>query len=171
MPEHGDQEASHGAKEVVLERNPKTNEAVLLRACYDALVESHQREGVKIDIVLELLGSAVVLIVLDTPPRGRHGATYTKEEFLNAVVHLEVSCDRDVTSLVHPPAGAACSDTCKHGSRDKEGLGIDGQQKDSGGENENDFEGAVEAVREGRLEPALSLELATELSIFARELG
>lgn len=67
----------------------------------DQLVESNERKGVKVHIVLELLWGSMVFVVLITPPSTRHTTPCAVHKGLDESVDGDVSSHAVMSPLVH----------------------------------------------------------------------
>jgi len=106
LPAERHEEARHGGEEKGLVAEPRLEERVL-RLLRNLFVECHEREGVEVHIVLELLRRSVVLVVLVAPPSRRHAAAHAVNGDLEAAVEVDFAGQRVVPTLVHEPAAAA----------------------------------------------------------------
>ena len=87
LPADRDQEGGERNEEEGLEGDPRLGHGlVLLDLLGNGRVEGDQREGVQVDVVLQLLGSGVMPVVLRPPPRGGHAAPRSVGKLLNGSI-------------------------------------------------------------------------------------
>ena len=171
LPPKGNKQTGEGAKKEPLHRQPPAHEGTLLSFDGDGAVEGDQGESVEVNIVLELLGSAVVLVVLGTPPSTAHGAAHSVDELLEADIEVRVPSEADVTSFVHQPP-TPTDRNANPGAQGGNSVGgaVVNESHDSGNEHKNDLEATVDDVGQVGLEPAIAHQLLAEGEVVFAEL-
>jgi len=127
--ENGEQEALHAQPD--LEREPD--------ALGHLVGEGHQGQRVEVHVVAQLLGHAVVLVVLDAPPGAAHAAAQAVEGDLQRPVHEDVARQRVVPALMHEPAAAPLSDPVDQDPRDGGKKTLPGQEPEGHGEQHEEL--------------------------------
>mmetsp|Transcript_18635 Transcript_18635/g.46523 ORF Transcript_18635/g.46523 Transcript_18635/m.46523 type:complete len:236 (+) Transcript_18635:1005-1712(+) len=158
LPKQGDQQADQRAEEVHLVIQPQlcpirdfplSPDQLLprFRLRHRACVKRHQWQGIQIHVVPHLLRRRVVLVVLVTPPRGRHSAAQAVEELLQELVQFHLPGQRVMPALVLEPPAASLRDAQNNQPSEHAHILADGQQPEPDRVHRYDFEHAVERVR------------------------
>mmetsp|Transcript_986 Transcript_986/g.2681 ORF Transcript_986/g.2681 Transcript_986/m.2681 type:complete len:377 (+) Transcript_986:272-1402(+) len=166
LPARRDEEARHGDEEVALQLQPTLRERPLGLG-RDPGVERDERQRVEVDVVLELLGRRVVLVVLVPPPGAAHAAAHAVDDLLQKPVELDVARERVVARLVHEPAAAARDDAEDQNARVEVRRRHDevrAQQVHC-----DDLADAVRDLARVGIEAALGLELRPQLGVARRQ--
>mmetsp|Transcript_13039 Transcript_13039/g.37910 ORF Transcript_13039/g.37910 Transcript_13039/m.37910 type:complete len:287 (-) Transcript_13039:20-880(-) len=169
LPPESHDEARHGGEEQGLVPEPPFEDRVLglLR---NGRVEGHKGQRVEVDVVLELLGSGVVLVVLVAPPRGRHAAADAIQSDLQGSVNGRDSGERIVATLVHEPPAAATDNTKNEHAKGLDNEAVKGhEQVRAQGVHGHDLGHAVCDMAGCRVEVALLFKFLAEGKVVLAE--
>mmetsp|Transcript_19822 Transcript_19822/g.53073 ORF Transcript_19822/g.53073 Transcript_19822/m.53073 type:complete len:273 (-) Transcript_19822:44-862(-) len=164
-PEECHQKATDRNEEHTLHAQPGLQDGAA-RLAQDTRVEGHERQGVEVHVVLQLLWCGVVLVVLVAPPRTRHATAHTVENDLQHPVSGDVARHRVVTSLVHqPPASSRGDADDEEAQQPDPRLRTEHEHVRSDELHDNNLSDTIKTLGHGWVEEALRDKLVSQFLV------